>query len=114
MAIKADSQSLAKSKARWQVVTLLTGPFAAIGRAAIAWTGNLGASTIFLLLASLKIFGTKQLSKTVQQVYYIGARSITIIMLVSVFTGMVLGCNLIMPCLNSARQARSALWSLFR
>ncbi len=91
MAIKADSQSLAKSKARWQVVTLLTGPFAAIGRAAIAWTGNLGASTIFLLLASLKIFGTKQVSKIVQQVYYIGARSTMIIMLVGLFTGMVVG-----------------------
>jgi len=91
VALKADSQSLSKSKARWQVVTLLTGPFAAIGRAAIAWTGNLGASTIFLLLASLKIFGTKQVSKIVQQVYYLGARSTMIIMLVGLFTGMVVG-----------------------
>jgi phospholipid/cholesterol/gamma-HCH transport system permease protein len=42
-------------------------------------------------MALLSTVGRKQLSKTVQQVYYIGARSITIIMLVSVFTGMVLG-----------------------
>lgn len=91
VALNAGSQSLSKSKARWQVATLLTGPFAAIGRAAIAWTGNLGASTIFLLLASLKIFGTKQVSKIVQQVYYLGARSTMIIMLVGLFTGMVVG-----------------------
>jgi phospholipid/cholesterol/gamma-HCH transport system permease protein len=91
VALNADSQSPSKSKARWQVVTLLTGPFAAIGRTAIAWTGNLGASTIFLLLAFLKIFGPKQVSKIAQQVYYIGARSTMIIMLVGLFTGMVMG-----------------------
>jgi phospholipid/cholesterol/gamma-HCH transport system permease protein len=38
----------------------------------------------------LQTFRRKQLFKTIQQVYYIGARSITIIMLVSLFTGMVL------------------------
>jgi len=42
-------------------------------------------------MALLQIFRRKQLYKTVQQIYYIGARSITIIMLVSLFTGMVLG-----------------------
>jgi phospholipid/cholesterol/gamma-HCH transport system permease protein len=51
----------------------------------------MGAAAIFLYMAFLSTIGRKQLSKTVQQIYYIGARSITIIMLVSVFTGMVLG-----------------------
>src|SRR5450756_222181 len=88
MALDADSQN---SKAGWQIGRLLTGPFAVIGRAAIIWVDNLGASAIFLLLAFLKIFRSKQLIKIVQQVYYIGARSTMIIMLVSFFTGMVLG-----------------------
>jgi phospholipid/cholesterol/gamma-HCH transport system permease protein len=39
----------------------------------------------------LKIFRHKQLSKTVQQLYYIGATSTPIIMLIGLFTGMVLG-----------------------
>jgi phospholipid/cholesterol/gamma-HCH transport system permease protein len=88
MELDADSQD---GKSGWQLGRLLTGPFAAIGRVAIGWVGNLGASAIFLLLASLKILRSKQLIKIVQQVYYIGARSAMIIMLVSFFTGMVLG-----------------------
>ena len=91
MALNADSQSLSKGKARWQLVTLLTRPFAAIGRAAISWISNLGASAVFLLLAFLKIFRRKQVPKVVQQVYYIGAKSTMIIMLVGLFTGMVMG-----------------------
>jgi phospholipid/cholesterol/gamma-HCH transport system permease protein len=70
---------------------LLSRPFAALGREAIKWVDNLGASAIFLVLAILGIFRPKQFIKIVQQVYYIGARSITIIALVSLFTGMVLG-----------------------
>jgi phospholipid/cholesterol/gamma-HCH transport system permease protein len=88
MALDADSQS---SKPGWQPGRFLTGPFAAIGRAAISWVDHLGASAIFLLLALLKIARSKQLIKIVQQLYYIGARSTMIIMLVSFFTGMVLG-----------------------
>jgi len=42
-------------------------------------------------LALLKIPQPKQLAKVVQQVYYIGARSTLIIMLIGLFTGMVLG-----------------------
>lgn len=70
---------------------LLTGPFAALGRAAIRWVGNLGASAIFLAKALLRTLMPKQFSKVIQQIYYIGARSMMIIMLVSFFTGMVLG-----------------------
>jgi phospholipid/cholesterol/gamma-HCH transport system permease protein len=88
MALDADSQN---SKAGWPLGRLFTGPFAVVGRAAISWVGNLGASAIFLLLAFKKILRSKQLIKIVQQVYYIGARSTMIIMLVSFFTGMVLG-----------------------
>ncbi|MDP1991451.1 MAG: ABC transporter permease [Syntrophales bacterium] len=69
---------------------LLTGPFAVFGRAAISWTNHLGASAVFLFLAFLKIFRPKQLIKIVQQIYFVGARSTMIIMLVGLFTGMVL------------------------
>ena len=51
----------------------------------------MGAAAIFLVLALIRIPGRNQFSRIVQQTYYIGARSITIIMLVSLFTGMVLG-----------------------
>jgi len=66
-------------------------PFALIGRTVMDWVNRMGSAAIFLSKALLHILGRKQLFKTVQQIYYIGARSITIIMLVSLFTGMVLG-----------------------
>lgn len=91
MALDENSQKLSENKPERQLVPLLTGPFAVIGRAAIRWVDNLGASAIFLLLAFRKILRSKQLIKIVQQIYYIGARSTLIIMLVSFFTGMVLG-----------------------
>lgn len=88
MELDADSQS---GKGEWNLGRLLTWPFAVIGRAAINWVDHLGASAIFLLLAFLKILRSKQMIKIVQQIYYIGARSTMIIVLVSFFTGMVLG-----------------------
>lgn len=91
MGLNENSQNISKSEAGQQLVALLIRPFAVFGRTAISWVNNLGASAIFLSLAFLKILRPKQLSKVVQQVYYIGARSTMIIMLVSLFTGMVLG-----------------------
>src|SRR4030042_3499097 len=91
MVLNADSQSLSKGKAGWQLGTFLTRPFAAIGGAAISWISNLGASAVFLLLAFLKILRSKQVPKIIQQVYYIGAKSTMIIMLVGLFTGMAMG-----------------------
>ena len=88
MALDADSQN---GNAGWPLGKLLIRPFAVIGRAAIRWVDNLGAAAIFLFLAFLKALHSKQLIKIVQQVYYIGARSTMIIVLVSFFTGMVLG-----------------------
>ena len=70
--------------------SLLTGPFAALGKKAIRWSDDLGAASIFLFLAFLLIFRKKQLPKMIQQVYYIGASSTMIILLVGLFTGMVL------------------------
>jgi len=66
-------------------------PFAALGRSTVDLVNNMGTAAIFLFLAVLMIFRPKQVPKIAQQVYYIGARSTTIIMLVGLFTGMVLG-----------------------
>jgi phospholipid/cholesterol/gamma-HCH transport system permease protein len=71
--------------------TFLTRPFAAFGRKVISWVDHLGAATIFLGKACVMIFRPKQIPGIIQQVYNIGAKSITIIMLVGFFTGMVLG-----------------------
>ena len=69
----------------------LTVPFANLGRMVISWVNNLGASTIFLSLAFLRVFRPKQLMKVLEQLYLIGAGSVPIIILIGLFTGMVLG-----------------------
>ncbi len=69
----------------------LAGPVAALGRRTVDLINSVGAAAIFLVLAVLMVFRPKQIPKIAQQVYYIGARSTTIIMLVGLFTGMVLG-----------------------
>lgn len=89
-----DSRKLSGSRAERHLGAFLTGPFAVFGRSAIRWINNSGASVIFFVLAFQKIFRRKQISKIVQQVYYIGARSSLIIMLVGLFTGMVLGLQM--------------------
>ena len=91
MAINETRQNRLENEKKQQEDILLLRPFTLIGRSVINGVNHLGAATIFLCLAITKIFGRKQLFKTLQQVYYIGARSMTIIMLVSLFTGMVLG-----------------------
>jgi len=91
MALDANSHLLPGSKPPWRIGILLTKPFAYFGRSTIRWVSNLGASAIFLTLAFLKILHPKQWAKIIQQIYYIGASSTLIIMLVSLFTGMVLG-----------------------
>ncbi len=91
MKLKANRQSLPQDEAGWTGGMFLTRPFNRIGRAAIRWVNHLGAALIFLFLALLMTFRSKQLPKIVQQIYYVGARSTMIIMLVGLFTGMVLG-----------------------
>ena len=55
---------------------------------------GLGAAAVFFTLAFVGIFRPKQFREVVQQVYYIGAKSSGIVMLVGLFTGMVLGLQL--------------------
>jgi phospholipid/cholesterol/gamma-HCH transport system permease protein len=85
------NRGIGTARAGAHIARLLTRPFAALGRATIRWVDNLGASAIFLSKALVRTVRPKQFAKVVQQIYYIGARSMMIIMLVSFFTGMVLG-----------------------
>lgn len=68
--------------------------FNLLGRKTIGFVGNLGAMTVFFFVAFVNIFRRKQLGEIVRQVFYIGARSSLIVMLVGLFTGMVLGLQL--------------------
>jgi phospholipid/cholesterol/gamma-HCH transport system permease protein len=91
MADDTNTQKPTENAAKRQLGIMLTGPFSFIGGQIIKWVNNIGAATIFLYLALIKTFRFKQFPKTIQQLYYIGAKSTAIIMLVSLFTGMVLG-----------------------
>jgi phospholipid/cholesterol/gamma-HCH transport system permease protein len=64
------------------------------GRKTISLNNNLGAMAIFFLRAVGMIFRVKQVPEIIQQVYFIGAKSAQIVMLVGFFTGMVLGLQL--------------------
>jgi phospholipid/cholesterol/gamma-HCH transport system permease protein len=62
------------------------------------WTmdlvNNLGAATIFFTKAFLMIIRPRQFPEIIQQVYHIGAKSSSIVTLIGLFTGMVLGLQL--------------------
>jgi phospholipid/cholesterol/gamma-HCH transport system permease protein len=68
--------------------------FSFVGAGALRLLGNFGAIAIFFALAFVNIFRRKQLHEIVNQVFYIGARSSLIVLLVGLFTGMVLGLQL--------------------
>jgi phospholipid/cholesterol/gamma-HCH transport system permease protein len=74
--------------------TFLTRLFEPIGRRVMRVVGNLGASTIFLCQALILIFRRKQFRAIVQQINTIGARTVNIVALVGLFTGMVMGLQL--------------------
>ena len=82
--------SLDRIRSSNPLITVLT----LIGRGTLRLLGNFGAMAIFFSLAFINIFRRKQLREIVNQVFYIGARSSLIVMLVGLFTGMVLGLQL--------------------
>jgi len=71
-----------------------TTPFAFLGGIVLDWVNGLGALIIFLAKAFLLIFQPKQLPLIIHQVYFIGAKSAKIVMLVGLFAGMVLGLQM--------------------
>ena len=91
MTTNSHDQDPGENEVTGQPGTFLTRPFAGFGRKVISWVDHMGAATIFFGKACIMIFRPKQIPAIIQQIYYIGAKSITIIMLVGFFTGMVLG-----------------------
>jgi phospholipid/cholesterol/gamma-HCH transport system permease protein len=73
---------------------MLHALFSPVGGRAIRLNNNLGAMAIFFFRAFCLIFRLKVIPEIIQQVYFIGARSAQIVMLVGFFTGMVLGLQL--------------------
>jgi phospholipid/cholesterol/gamma-HCH transport system permease protein len=65
-----------------------------LGRFGIRLNNTLGAMAIFLARAVIQIFHYKQIPEIINQVYFIGAKSASIVALVGFFTGMVLGLQL--------------------
>jgi phospholipid/cholesterol/gamma-HCH transport system permease protein len=79
------------AKEKRSIVATLFDPF---GGFAIRLNNDLGAMAIFFARAFALIFHPKQFAEIINQIYFIGARSASIVMLVGFFTGMVLGLQL--------------------
>jgi phospholipid/cholesterol/gamma-HCH transport system permease protein len=70
----------------------IASPLAVIGRYSILLVREMGAVMIFFVTGFTLMFSLRTiLSKTVNQVYFIGSKSIFVICLTGAFTGMVLG-----------------------
>jgi len=73
-------------------ISVLTAPLSAVGRWMIVSIQELGKITIFFSIGVFHIFSPPpQFGKIIQQVYFIGAKSLLVIFLTGAFTGMVLG-----------------------
>lgn len=68
--------------------------FSLLGKKALQWMKQLGFGAIFTVQAMIKIVGRGQYMRILQHIYFIGARSSPIVLLVGLFTGMVLGLQL--------------------
>ncbi len=65
-----------------------------IGKQVLYLVDSLGAMAVFFFLGLINIFRRRQLREIINQIFYIGATSSLIVMLVGLFTGMVLGLQL--------------------
>ena len=73
---------------------VLTSFFDFFGSPALRLNNSLGAMAIFFFRSFFMIFRIKAVPEIIQQIYFIGAKSAQIVMLVGFFTGMVLGLQL--------------------
>jgi len=70
----------------------LFSPFALLGRTMLSFLAELGGLFIFLAQGLYRIVApAPSWAKIVQQVYFIGVKSVFVIVLIGLFTGMVLG-----------------------
>lgn len=78
------------SSKSWDVY--MVSPLSSLGRMCIFLIKEIGRIAIFFLNAFCLIFSFPiQVSKTIQQIYFIGMKSVFVICLTAIFTGMVLG-----------------------
>jgi phospholipid/cholesterol/gamma-HCH transport system permease protein len=84
----ADVEILQPPKRSW------TSFFNFFGSRALTLNNSLGALGIFFFRSFFMIFRIKAIPEIVQQIYFIGAKSAQIVLLVGFFTGMVLGLQL--------------------
>ena len=68
--------------------------FDLFGGRALGLNNDLGAIAVFFFRSFFLIFRVKAIPDIIQQIYFIGAKSAQIVMLVGFFTGMVLGLQL--------------------
>jgi phospholipid/cholesterol/gamma-HCH transport system permease protein len=68
--------------------------FDLFGGRALRLNNDLGAMGIFFFRSFIMIFRIKQIPEIIAQIYFIGAKSVSIVLLVGFFTGMVLGLQL--------------------
>ena len=74
------------------IVNCLLYPFTVPGRYTISFIQEMGRVGCFLFQGSIHIFSFPiQVSKIIQQIYFIGMKSMFVICLTGIFTGMVLG-----------------------
>jgi phospholipid/cholesterol/gamma-HCH transport system permease protein len=91
MSLERQADQNRQKPSLFHVPLLFFGRIGAIGLSAIS---HFGAATIFLAKSLVLIFQRHQFKRFVQQIYFIGAKTMGIIILVGTFTGMVLGLQL--------------------
>ncbi len=69
-------------------------PIAVIGMTGADWINHLGGATLFFFKSAVQVFSFRQLPAIIHQVYFIGATTVSIVVLVALFTGMVMGLQL--------------------
>ena len=73
----------------------MLSPFTKLGEITLAIIDEMGAMAIFLFLSVRHMFSSlRQIPKAVRQIYFIGVQSVTVIALISLFTGMVIGLQM--------------------
>jgi phospholipid/cholesterol/gamma-HCH transport system permease protein len=74
--------------------SFIASPFRSVGQGTLGIINHFGASGIFFAKSFFLIFDRRQIPRIIQYVYYLGATSSGIVLLVGLFTGMVLGLQL--------------------
>jgi phospholipid/cholesterol/gamma-HCH transport system permease protein len=91
MANRPVFRSMAQLPAPAHRLLLFFKPVGSVGLRAV---DNFGAASIFFIRSLAMVFQREQLSAVFQQIYFIGARTMGIVILVAAFTGMVMGLQL--------------------